>query len=69
MARRMTVLQFASQIGAASDEVPVTIKRGAEVIGRCKSLYKLPATGAVGVLESKISFVTLKRDEVIIQVK
>ena len=69
MARRMTVLQFASEIGAGSDEIPVTIRRGAEVIGRARSLYRLPATGSVGVLESKISFVTIKRDEVVIQVK
>lgn len=69
MASRMTVLQFSSQIGAASTPIPVTIKRGSEVIGRSPSLFKLPATGSPGILESKISFVTLKQDEVIIQVK
>ena len=69
MASRMTVLQFSSQIGASSTPIPVTIKRGSEVIGSSPCLFKLPSTGSPGILESKISFVTLKQDEVIIQVK
>lgn len=67
--RSMTVLDFASQIGAASVSIPVKIKRGFDVIGHATSLYALPVTGAPGLLESKITFVTLGRDEVIIQVK
>ena len=66
---RMTVLRFASQIGAASDPIPVTIRRGPSVIGKATSLCKLASTGSVGILESKITFVTIKQDEIIIQVK
>lgn len=69
MAKRMTVLDFATQIGAASDPIPVKIKRGADTIGEAKSLYWIASHGTLGILESKITFATLKRDEIIVQVK
>lgn len=65
--KKITVLEFASQIGAASDDIPVVVKFGTEVAGTFRSLYKLPAQAAPGVLESKINFVTLTREEIIIQ--
>lgn len=66
--KKLTVLDFANQIGAASDEIPVVVKSGFEVIGRFRSLHKLPAQALPGILESKINFVTLTRDEITIQV-
>lgn len=68
-AKRITVMQFALQFGAAGDPIPVKVRRGAELIGTAPSVYKLASVGSLGVLESKISFVTLTRDEVLIQVK
>lgn len=65
--RRISVLDFANQIGAASDEIPVVVKFGSDVVGTFKSLCKLASTAAPGVLEAKINFVTLTKEEVTIQ--
>ncbi|WP_418488266.1 hypothetical protein [Faecousia sp.] len=66
--RKITVLDFCNQIGAASDEIPVVVKAGMQEIGRFRSLYKIPSVAMPGVLEAKINFVTLQRAEIIIQV-
>lgn len=66
--RKITVLDFCNQIGAASDEIPVVIKAGMQEIGHFRSLYKLPAQAMPGVLEAKIAYVTMGREEIIIQV-
>lgn len=41
--RKITVFDFCSQIGAASDEIPVVVKAGMQEIGHFRSLYKIPA--------------------------
>ena len=69
MAKKLTVLDFACKIGAASDPIPVKVKCGNNTIAEAKSLFWLASHGTVGALESKITFVTIKRDEIIIQVK
>lgn len=66
--KKITVFDFCRQIGAASDEIPVVVKAGMQEIGRFRSLYKIPNVAMSGVLEAKINFVTLQRDEIIIQV-
>lgn len=67
--RKITVLDFCNQIGAASDEIPVVMKAGPLTIGHFASLYMLPAAAMPGMLEAKIDSVTLKRDEIVIQIK
>ena len=52
--RKITVFDFCSQIGAASDEIPVVVKAGMQEIGHFRSLYKIPAQAMPGVLEAKI---------------
>ena len=66
--KKINVLDFCNQIGAASDEIPVVVKAGMQEISRFRSLYKIPNVAMPGVLEAKINFVTLQRDEIIIQV-
>lgn len=66
--KKITVLDFCNQIGAASDEIPVIVKFGSTVAGTFCSLYRIPAQAAPGLLESKINFVTLARGEITIQV-
>ena len=66
--RTITVFDFCSQIGAASEEIPVVVKAGMREIGRFRSLYKIPAQAMPGVLEAKITYVTMGREEIIIQV-
>lgn len=66
--RKITVLDFCNQIGAASDEIPVVVKAGMQEIGRFRSLYRVPAQAMPGVLEAKIAYVTMGREEIIMQV-
>ena len=66
--RKITVLDFCNQIGAASDEIPVVVNAGMREIGRFHSLYKIPTQAMPGVLEAKISYVTMEREKIIIQV-
>lgn len=66
--KKITVFDFCNQIGAASDEIPVVVKTGMQEIGRFRSLYKIPAQAMPGVLDAKIAYVTMGREEVIIQV-
>ena len=66
--RKITVLDFANQIGILSDEVPVVVKTDRKVIGRFCCLYEIPETAMPGVLEA-IDHVILRSDEITIQVK
>ncbi len=67
--RKITVLDFANQIGVLSDEVPVVVKTDRKVIGRFRCLYEIPETAMPGVLEAKIDHVILRSDEITIYVK
>ena len=67
--RKITVLDFANQIGILSDEVPVAVKTDRKVIGRFRCLYEIPETAMPGVLEAKIDHVILRSDEITIHVK
>ena len=58
--KKLTVFDFCSQIGAASDEIPVVVRVGLQEIGHFRSLYQIPA---------KVTFVTVKCTQIIIQVK
>ena len=61
--RKITVLDFANQIGVLSDEVPVVVKTDRKVIGRFRCLYEIPETAMPGVREPKIDQVMLRSDE------
>ena len=63
--KKLTVFDFCSQIGAASDEIPVIVRVGLQEIGHFRSLYQIPAVAMPGILE----FVTVKCTQIIIQVK
>jgi hypothetical protein len=69
MAKRLTVLDFTSAIGVGSDKVPVTVRRGLDTIATYRSLYEMPKVASVDVLESKISFVEVKHEGIIIRIK
>lgn len=67
--KKLTVLDFAIQISAASDPIPVKVKAGFDTIAEAKSLNWLASHGAVGVLESRITFVTITHEEITVYVK
>ncbi len=52
--RKITVLDFCSRIGIASDEIPVVVKAGINIVGRYRSLYKLTAQAMPDLLEASI---------------
>ena len=62
--RKITVLDFCSRIGIASDEIPVVVKAGINIVGRYRSLYKLTAQAMPDLLEAKVQ----SREEVILQI-
>lgn len=64
--RKITVLDFCSRIGIASDEIPVVVKAGINIVGRYRSLYKLTAQAMPDLLEAKVQSVTSTREEVIL---
>lgn len=66
--KKLTVFDFVSQIVGDGDEIPVAVRAGLQELGRFHSLLHLRTTAMPGVLEAKINFVTLQRDEIIIQV-
>ena len=66
--RKITVLDFCSRIGIASDEIPVVVKAGINIVGRYRSLYKLTAQAMPDLLEAKVQSVTSTREEVILQI-
>lgn len=59
--RKITVLDFCSRIGIASDEIPVVVKAGINIVGRYRSLYKLTAQAMPDLLEAKVQSVTCTR--------
>ena len=63
--RKITVLDFCSRIGIASDEIPVVVKAGINIVGRYRSLYK---QAMPDLLEAKVQSVTSTREEVILQI-
>lgn len=67
--KKISVADFCNQIGAASDRIPVIVKAGTKKIGEYSCLYKIPEQAMPGVLEAKITYVTIGREEIIIQVK
>lgn len=66
--KKLTVFDFVSQIVEDGDEIPVAVRAGLQELGHFHSLRHLRTTAMPGVLEAKINFVTLQRDEIIIQV-
>lgn len=66
--KKISVHEFCSQIGAASEDIPVEIKAGTKEIGRFQNLYRIPYVATPDILEAKITFITIKQAKIIIQV-
>ena len=54
---------------AEEEEYRDNIPENMQEIGHFRSLYKIPAQAMPGVLEAKVTYVTMGREEIIIQVK
>ena len=67
--KRLTVLEWLNTIGHASEQIDTTVRYGSTVVCSGHSPMWLASHGPVGPLESKVQFVTITRDEIIIQAK
>lgn len=67
--KKMKVVDFLLQFGAAGDDIPVIVTAGFQQLATAKNAFKAAAIFAPGILEAKIQFVTLKRDGMTIQIK
>lgn len=67
--RRLTVIEWLNSIGDASDKIDTTVRYGATVVCSGQSPQWLASHGPVGPLEARVQFVTITRDEIIIQAK
>lgn len=66
--RKITVLEFCSRIRIDSDEIPVVVMAGLNIVGRYRSLYKLTSQAMPALLEAKVRSVTLTQEKVILQI-
>lgn len=69
MANRLSVLSFLCCIGAASDDIPVTVKEGPKTIGTAKSLRWLELHGSPGVLEARLEYAVIGKQEITLQIR
>ena len=67
--KRTTVLGFLWCIGAASDDIPVTVKEGSKVLGTAKSLRWLELHGSPGILEARLEYAVIGREEITLQIR
>ncbi len=66
--RKITVLEFCSRIRIDSDEIPVVVMAGLNIVGRYRSLYKLTSQAMPALLEAKVRSVTLTQEKVTLQI-
>lgn len=69
MAKKFTVLDFLSVVGVRSDNIPVTIKYGTEVVCKAKNLRWLSSHGMPYELEAKVKGIDFCRDSIVIRIQ
>lgn len=69
MAKKLTVLDFLSVVGPKSDNIPVTVKYGAEVVCKAKNLRWLSIHGMPYELEAKVNEIDFCRDDIVIRIQ
>lgn len=69
MAKRITMLDFLRVVGVASDEIPVTVKHGEEVVCTAKSLYWLVSHGTPYELEAKVREAVICKDGILLHIQ
>lgn len=69
MAKSMKVLDFLMKIGGASDDIPVSIKEGSKELGTARSLHWLETHGSPGVLEARLEYAVIGRENITLQVR
>ena len=66
---KKNVSSFLCCIGAASDDIPVAVKEGPKTIGTARSLRWLELHGSPGVLEARLEYAVIGRQEITLQIR
>ncbi len=69
MAKKFMVLDFLNAVGIESDNIPVTVKYGTEIVCRAKSLRWLSSHGMPYVLEAKVKEIAICKDGILISIQ
>lgn len=69
MAKSMSVLTFLMKIGAASDEIHVVVKERPRNLGIAKSLRWLELHGSQSILEARLEYVVIGRENITMQIR
>lgn len=69
MSKKFTVLDFLNVVGLESDNIPVTIKYGTEVICTANNLRWISRHGSPYVLEAKVKEIDVCRDGILIRIQ
>lgn len=67
--RRLTVLEWMTVVGNASDQIETVICYGSETVCKGPSPQWIASHGPVGPLEAKVNYVTLTRDRITVYAK
>ncbi len=69
VAKKFTVMDFVSAIGSLSDEIPVLVKCGKDVVCKSKSLRYLASHGMPCELEAKVREINICRNRIELRIQ
>lgn len=69
MSKKFMVLDFLNAVGTESDNIPVTVKYGTEIVCQAKSLRWLSSHGTPYVLEAKVKEISICKDDIMIRIQ
>lgn len=69
MSKKFTVMDFLNAVGIESDNIPVTVKYGTEIVCQAKSLRWLSSHGMPYELEAKVKKIDICKDGILIHIQ
>ena len=69
MSKKFTVMDFLNTVGVKSDNIPVTVKYGTEIVCQAKSLRWLSSHGMPYELEAKVRGIDICKDGIMIRIQ
>lgn len=69
MSKKFTVMDFLSVVGTESDNIPVTVKYGTEIVCQAKNLRWLSSHGMPYELEAKVREIDICKDGIMIRIQ
>ena len=69
MAKKFTLLDFLNIVSVISDDIPVTVIHGTDVVCKTKNLRWLSSHGMPYEMEAKVREILIRRDEITIRIQ